>query len=492
MMSFFLILLTLLGPAASAAPSAPAAATLASSAPRQHRDSLELSLPHAVERAIRIGDESRAAAAQVDVTDAQVTIARSAGLPQLRFNGSQSHVIESARAAAVGSIFNQPNTYTANATLSQTLFQGGKIAAGSRAASDLRNAARLDQTEVASQVSLDVQRAYLQVLFAATFAEIQDTSVALAQQRYLQTVQFEKAGRASRYDVLRANVERANLQPTAIQAHSDVELALVELRRLINLPADQPLKLTSRLDSSSVLAWVTRLRADDGTMNRAAVRSAELVAEARNAGVATARADLFPTISISGLVGGQAFPLSGFPTSRGRFDTIPCADGSTTKVCTRQNGGWFGDKSFGVQVGLPIFDGLRARGAIELAAAQARLAYIQLAQTRERVESEAAAARAGLDRAEALFAARGQNASEATEAYRLASLRQSRGLATQLEVSDAQLALTVARTNEARAVYDLYLAAAGYARALGRPPQAFDLPYTTTHTAIPLPVKRVP
>jgi outer membrane protein TolC len=455
-------------------------------------DSLPLSLPQAVDRAIRIGDESRAAAAQIDVADAQVTIARAAGLPQFRVNTSQSHVIQSARASAVGQIFNQPNTYTANAVLSQTLFQGGRVIAGSRAAAGLRGAARLDQTETAAQVSLDVQRAYLQALFAGNFAEIQDTALALAQQRLAQTVLFEKAGRASRYDVLRAGVERANLQPTVIQAHSDVELAMVDLRRLINVPFDQPLKLTTRIDTVSVVSWIARLRADEGRTNRAALRSAELVSQARHAAVGVARADLLPTVSIQGLVGAQAFPQTGFPTTRGRFEEIPCADGSTTRVCTRQNGGWFGDKSFGVSIGVPIFDGLRAKGAIDLASAQARLADLQLAQTRERVESETAAARAELDRAEALFAARGQNAAEAAEAYRLASLRQSRGLATQLEVSDAQLALTLARTNEARAVYDLYLAAAGYARAIGRPPQLFDLPATTTRTSLPLPAKRAP
>jgi len=482
MMPFLLMLLALQGQPAGERPLSPP--------PRA--DSVSLSLPQAVDRAIRIGDEARAAAGQIDVADAQVVMARSAGLPQLRLNGSQSHVFQSARASAVGSIFNQPNTYTANATLSQTLFQGGKILAGSRAAGDLKNAARLDQTEVVAQVSLEVQRAYLQVLFAATYAEIQDTALALAEQRFAQTAQFEKAGRASRYDVLRAGVERANIKPTVIQAHSDVELALVDLRRLINVPSDQPLKLTTRLDTAAVRSWVERLRVNDAPANRGALRSAELVAQARRAAVTVARADLFPTISISGLVGAQAFPLTGFPSSRGSFETIPCADGTTTRACTKQNGGWFGDKSFAVSVGVPIFDGLRAKGAIDLAAAQARLADVQLAQTRERVASEAAAARAELDRAEALFAAQGQNASEAAEAYRLASLRRSTGLATQLEVSDAQLALTLARTNEARAVYDLYLAAAGYARALGRPPQAFDLPATTLRTSLPNPVKRAP
>ena len=49
------------------------------------------------------------------------------------------------------------------------------------------------------------------------------------------------------------------------------------------------------------------------------------------------------------------------------------------------------------------------------------------------------------------------------------ALRYTRGLGTQLEVSDAQLALLTARTNEASATYELYLASAELARALGRP-----------------------
>ncbi len=455
-------------------------------------DSIPLSLPDAVGRALRIGDEARTAAAQIEVTDAQVTIARAAGLPQLRVNGNQSHVYESARASAVGSIFNQPNTYTANATLSQTLFQGGRVIAGARAASKLRGASKLDQTETLAQLSLDVQRAYLQALFAGTLAEIQDTAYRLAGQRVVQSQQFEKAGRASHYDVLRATVEQANLQPAVIQARSEVELALVELRRLINLPATQPIKLTTRLDNASVQRWVSQLRADSADRSRAAIRSAELVAGARHAAVSVARADLLPTVSISGVMGGQAFPLNGFPTSAGRFDAVTCPAGSVAdRVCTRQNGGWFKDKSFAISVGVPIFDGFRAKGAIDLASAQAHLADLQVSQTRARVASEAAAARADLDRAQALYSVQGQNATQAAEAFRLATLRQSHGLATQLEVADAQLALTVAHTNEARAVYDLYLAAATYARALGRPPQIFDIP-GSPRTALPSTSKSAP
>ena len=67
---------------------------------------------------------------------------------------------------------------------------------------------------------------------------------------------------------------------------------------------------------------------------------------------------------------------------------------------------------------------------------------------------------------------------EADEAFRIASLRFERGLATQLEVSDAQLLLLTARTNAARATIDYYLAAAELARARG-----VDVPLPPTRPA---------
>ena len=71
-----------------------------------------------------------------------------------------------------------------------------------------------------------------------------------------------------------------------------------------------------------------------------------------------------------------------------------------------------------------------------------------------------ARARAEFVRAEATFEAQRQNATEAEEAFRIASLRFERGLGTQLEVTDAQLSLFTARVNAARATIDYYLAAA--------------------------------
>lgn len=437
-------------------------------------DTLRLSVEAAVAMAQTQSDEVGVAAAQVDVADALYGSARANILPQLRFTGGYAHVYESARGQAVGSVFNQPNTYTANLNLSQTLFQGGRLLSSAHAADEVRQATRFDERELRAQLSVQVQRAYLQALFTARIAELQAQNLALAAARVTQVEQFERAGRAARYDVLRARVERANIEPLAIQARNDRELAVLELKRLLNVPVEQPVALLTRVEPSAAAALVASLddslAAVERVADRAIVRSAELTVAARRLGVAVARADFLPTLSVFFQSGVQAFPAAGqgLPTGRGLLTADACPPGSAAgRAC--QNGGFFSDRQAGLNVSVPIFDGLRVKSNVDLARAQLRLAELQLRQQREAVSVDVARGRAELQRARAVFAARQQNSAEADEAFRLATLRFSRGLSTQLEVSDAQLALLTAQSTEARATYDLFLASADLARALGRP-----------------------
>src|SRR5689334_18821731 len=128
-------------------------------------DTLRLSIEEAVNRAVRLSDETKLSAAQLELTEAQIVTARAAGFPQLRLNGAYTQVLENARATIVsGSVFGQAYTYNTNANISQTIFQGGRIFAGTRAAGDARQAARYDQAETRARVSVDVQRAYFQAL----------------------------------------------------------------------------------------------------------------------------------------------------------------------------------------------------------------------------------------------------------------------------------------------------------------------------------------
>jgi len=435
-------------------------------------DTIPLSIEAAVERALRSSDEVQRAAADVEVAEAQVLTARASALPQLRLNATYTRLLENARAQAVNQLFNQPTTYNVNANLSQSLFQGGRVVAASRGAGRVRRAARLTAAETRSQITIDVQRAYLQALFSDRLVGIQRQNLTLASERLTQVQALEGGGRAARYDVLRARVERANIEPLLLSAENERELALLDLKRLLNIPLEQPVALTTSVDAQALPALLTSAAADSADeASRASVQAAELTASARRDAINIARADLLPTVNVFLQTGYQAFPTAGSPLRWGETTNIPCAPDApaSCRPTTVQNGGFFSDRSVGVVVSWPLFDGLRVKGNIDLAQAQAKLAETQLNLERERVALEVAQARAELRRARAAFEAQRQTATEATEAFRLASLRFTRGVGTQFDVSDAQFALLTSKTNEARAVYDLYLATAGLAFSLGRP-----------------------
>jgi outer membrane protein TolC len=415
----------------------------------QARDTLRLEIAEAVSRALSTSDESRIADAQVALADAQVTSARATGLPQLRLNSGYTQVLQNARADIVGSLFRQNYTYNTNLNFQQAIFQGGRIVAASQAAARVERATLASREETRATLAVNAQRVYLNAAFTARIAEIQRRNLELADERVTQAEQLERAGRASRYDVLRARVERANLQPFALQAESDRALAELELRRFLDLPLDVPIVLATTLDPVRVRELAAAAVADTtpaGT--RAAVRAAEATASARDAGIRVARAELLPTINASFVMGYLALPSSnGFPTT------------------VEETNGWFPDRNVQVQMSWPLFQGMRIKGNIDLAQAQAMIADLEVRRAREQADVDVATARAELERARAVANARESTVNEAEEAFELATLRFNRGIGTQLEVSDAQLALLTARSTEARATFDLFLAVAEHARA---------------------------
>jgi outer membrane protein len=430
-----------------------AALCLAAPLTAQTPDTLRLEIGDAVARALSTSDEARIADAQVALADAQILTARATGLPQLRLNSSYTQVVKNARADIVGSLFRQNYTYNTNLNFQQAIFQGGRIVAASQAAARTERAALATREETRALLAVTAQRVYLNAAFTARIAEIQRRNADLSDERVAQAEQLERAGRASRYDVLRARVERANLEPVALQAESDRALAELELRRFLDLPFDAPLVLATTLDPVRVRELAVAAIADTApSRTRAAVRAAEAVASARDAGIRVARADLLPTINAAFVFGFLALPT---------FNGLPSE--------FEQPNGWYPDRNFQVQMSWPLFDGLRAKGNIDLAQAQALIADLDVRRAREQAAVDISRARAELERARAVAAARESTVLEAEEAFELATLRFSRGIGTQLEVSDAQLALLTARSTEARATFDLFLAVAEHARARAEP-----------------------
>jgi outer membrane protein TolC len=437
----------------------------------QRADTVRLSVADALVRVLRESDEMKIGMAQLSVTDAQVTQARAAGLPALNLRGSYTQQTKNARATIVSTgIFGQSYSYVTSLALTQPVFQGGRIFAGMRGANEAREASRQNLAETRSRLTLATHEAYLGAILARELVAIQEQNAVLADERLAQVQALEKAGRASRYDLLKARVDRGNLEPAVLQARSNLQLAIIELKQLVNIrDPNTVLVLTQELDTAALKASVVAIvnAVNAGAITRSSVRAAEATVDVRREGVRIARADFMPSISLFLNNGYTALPASsGFPTRWGNTSSANCPAGSPdTRVC--QNNGWYPDQTFGVQMNWAIFDGLRTKGSVDLASAQERVARAQLELTRESALVEMAQAKAEFTRAEAVYNALQQNAAEADETYRIAALRFERGLGTQLEVKDAQFALLNARVNAARATTDYYLAAAELARSHG-------------------------
>lgn len=457
------------------------------------RDSVSLSLDEALARALGESEEIRLARATVEAADAQVTSTRAQALPQLnsslaytrtfyspfqtggftlpdslkfspdsmasvldRLNYLEKHA-PTAALAGMGGLFGslplgRTNAYTAGLTASQILYSGGRTGAALRIAADYKRAAQSDFIEQVSEIALQVRQAYIRAALASQLEEIAsaalDQAIAFQKQQQLRL----DAGSASELDVLRAEVAAENLRPQLVSARNAAEVAVLDLKRLVDIPLTQPLRLTTVLAPPSA-AQLNRMAEPEPALvaeQRAAVAAAERQVAIREQQIAIARGAFLPQVDFRMNVGAQNLPTTVFG-----FDSNP----------------WRKDVSASIAVSLPIFTGFRRVADVQTARIALDQAKLQLDQLREAIQLQYQQARGERERALSTIEARQRTVDQAQRVHDLTVLRYDRGLATQLEVSDARLALLQARTNVAQAIADFYIADAGVERALGRAPQ---------------------
>ncbi len=480
--------MTRLGWMLAAARAAAAPAALAAQDPAAARgDSVALSLDEAVRRALGQSEEIRLARSQVELAETQVRETRAGALPQLNanvgytrtfasaFSGGGGFTLpdslrfepdstaslaervryleENAPLAGLGGLgqlfgnlpFGQENAYQATLSGSQLLYSGGRTGAALRIARDYREVARLGLAEQSAEIELQVRTAYVRALLARELAESAQQALEQAEAFLAQERLRLRAGRASELEVLRAEVSRDNLRPQLVQAQNAAELAALDLKRLVDLPLDAPLALTTPLDAPSAEALARPAVAAEAVARRASLAAAERQVSIAEQNIRIARGAFLPSVSLSMNYGRLLYPSSPVDLT----------------------GDWRTDWTAGLTVQVPLFDGGQRSAQLAQARIQAEQARIQLAQLREGVQLQYAQAAGERERARTAITARQTTVQAAQRVYDLTVLRYQQGLATQLEVSQARLELLQARTNLAQAVSDFLIADASVLRAAG-------------------------
>jgi len=237
-----LILVSLLAwfPAECSAQQAPPASPL----------SLRLTLREAVQLALKENPQRIIARLLVSESDRNSQIARSALLPQASLEAQAAlnqynlYSVESnpPRKAA------GPYQYVqAGPAFSQILLDLPRIRQYQISKEGTREARADEQTTREDVVTLVVDQ-YLAILRAFASRDAAAARVELAQRLYDQASSLQKTGIGLSIDTLRANVELQNERQNLIDTETDTRTTRYALAELLDLPKDQELETTDRLD----------------------------------------------------------------------------------------------------------------------------------------------------------------------------------------------------------------------------------------------------
>jgi multidrug efflux system outer membrane protein len=181
----------------------------------------------------------------------------------------------------------------------------------------------------------------------------------------------------------------------------------------------------------------------DLLLRRPDIVQAEQRLIATNARIASARAALFPRISLTGYLGSESASLGDLFSGPARIWQLAFA------------------------LAQPIFQGGRLTGEIEAVRARERQAVAQYQKTLQEAFREVREALIRQDRSREIFEAEGARAKALEEAVRLARIRYDNGRSSQLEVIDAERSLLQAELNRIEALRAQRAAAADLVKALG-------------------------
>jgi outer membrane protein TolC len=342
--------------------------------------------------------------------------------------------------------FGRENTVRVGLSLSQSVFTGGRLAAQARVADVSRDLAEIQVSSSRAQLLLEVTQAYYDAVLAQQLTSIAEATLRQAETTLQQTLLARQVGTQPEFELLRAQVTADNQRPVVIQRQAARDIALLRLRQLLEIPAEQELALTDDLTTDELTpvarftAQVAEVEVDSlaGEAVRAPVRQSAAAVDLQRQALRITRSQRFPTLSLNSQYGRVAYPTTGLPVW-GDFRT-----------------NW----TVGAVVSVPLFSGGRIHGEELVARADLQEAEARLRMTRELAQLDTRSALEQLQAARATWEASGGTVEQASRAYQIAEIRFREGISTQVELSDARILLQQAQANRAQAARDLQVARA--------------------------------
>jgi len=412
---------------------------------------MPLSLKRAVEIALAPDGNTRVALAQESIEQAKTRQAqvKAAFLPNLDASVQDRREVSNLQAFgfnfklpipgfSIPSIVGPFTVFDARATAQQSVFnfsdvrryQASKITVAATAT---------DAAATRNNVSDDVARDYLACLRADANRETARSNVELSETLLKLAQQQKSAGTGTGIEVTRAEVQLANDRQSLIRAENDRNRATLTLLKAMGLRLDAPVDFTNKLEFKQVDTAPGDALVEQARKARPELKTQQQREDAARVSVDAVKSERLPSVGASadyGTIG---------PAIVGAHPTY----------------------TMGVSLRVPVFDGGRREARIGEGVSQYRQEQLRTRDLGQQIDLQVRTALENLRSAaaEVQAATEGRNLSESELAQ--ARRRYEAGVATSVEVTDAQTRLQRARDNLVIALYDHNVARLDLATATG-------------------------
>jgi outer membrane protein len=366
--------------------------------------------------------------------------------------------------------FGADNAWSLQLRAEQPLFQAAAfigVGAAGRYEALQREMVRGRAMAIATEATV----AYYDVLLAEERLRLVENTVRRVEQTLAETRRMHEAGLSTSYDVLRLEVELANVEPELRRAGNWASAARRTLAVQLGMEAATDLHVTGSLmelatgvrpvvlldDGAEATAGMVQEAVQVAHANRSELRQLALTSQLRHAEVRAEQSGYLPRVALFGtyLINAQQ---SGAPAFFGRSES--------ERAYGRQ---------VGVQVSMPIFAGMRRPARVAQLQLERRRVDTQHEHVRELIENEVRTLVEQTMETRERRHARSFALQQAQRGYEIARAQYREGISSALEVTDAETALRQSEFNHAEATYEYLVAHARLAAALGVMPKVDEL-----------------
>jgi len=407
-----------------------------------------LTLERAIQIALAQQPQIRQTRAAIDAANARVDLAKTARNPTVTLSASADYGSSPVRPCAddptksCGGFFDPTASTGLGARADWKIYDFGQTSANIRAARLSAEATAATATTTTLDIRTDVETAFLEAVARRRLVEVAETTVKSEDTHLDQAKKFVAAQAKDPIEVAQAQARAANARSTLAQAQSAEAIALANLRAAIGWldathspvvtpewptpPAAEPAPLVALVEASrkqrpEILQLDKEIAASEASLDAA-------IAERR------------PTLSAS----------ASTQWNPGESDWSPQPS-------------W----SAGLTLSWSLFDGGRASANQKIARANVTGAQAQRDALLVSLTSQLDAARAQIIANRANVSASNEAVAAARAQLQLAEGRYAQGLGSQIELADAQTAVTTAEGNLVQAQWQLAEAWANLHRQLG-------------------------